>query len=166
MVITDETIHVDRTEPTTSPRRRTLRRLGIGAAIVVAPFAFVAFVESAHPAGSDQQHEPVPRTRDGIVHDLVARGVVPAATLDNGTEITGAGFDPARRSRDEVVRDLVARGVIPAATLDDGTQITSPALSPSRRTSDEIVRDLVARGVVPAATLDDGTQITSPTLER
>ena len=165
MVITDETIQVDRTESNTSPPRRILRRLGIGTAIVVAPFAFVAFVGSAHPAGSDQQHEPAPRTRDDIVRDLVARGVVPAATLDDGTQITGPGFEPAPRTRDDIVRDLVARGVVPAATLDDGTQITGPGFEPAPRTRDDIVRDLVARGVVPAATLDDGTQITSSTLE-
>ena len=53
--------------------------------------AFVAFVGSAHPTRSDQQHEPAPRTRDDIVRDLVARGVVPAATLDDGTQITGPG---------------------------------------------------------------------------
>jgi len=130
VVITDETVQVDRTESTTSPPRRILRRLGIGTAIVVAPFALVAFVGSAHPAGSDQQNEPAPRTRDDIVRDLVARGVVPAATLDDGTQITAAGFEPAPRIRDDIVRDLVARGVVPAATLDDGTQITSPMPEP------------------------------------
>ena len=163
MVITDEAIQVDRKASNTSPPRRYLRRLGIGAAIVVAPVALVAFVGSANPTTSDQQHELAPRTRDDIVRDLVARGVVPAATLDDGTQITGPGFEPAPRTRDDVVRDLVARGVVPAATLDDGTQITGPGFEPTPRTRDEIVRDLVARGVVPAATLDDGSQITSST---
>ena len=107
MVITDEAIQVDRTASNTSPPRRYLRRLGIGAAIVVAPVALVAFVGSANPTTSDQQHEPAPRTRDDIVRDLVERGVVPAATLDDGTQITGPGFEPTPRTRDEIVRDLV-----------------------------------------------------------
>jgi hypothetical protein len=67
----------------------------------------------------------VPRSRDDVVRDLVARGLVPAATLDDGTVITGPGLQPTR-THDDIVRDLVARGLVPAATLDDGTQITGP----------------------------------------
>ena len=66
-----------------------------------------------------------PRSRDDIVRDLVVRGLVPAATLDDGTQITRPGLQPTQ-TRDDVVRDLVARGLVPAATLDDGTQITGP----------------------------------------
>ena len=105
------------------------------------------------------------RTRDDIVRDLVARGVVPAATLDDGTQITSPRSHPAQRTRDDIVRDLVERGLVPAATLDDGTQITGPAPAPAPRTRDDIVRDLVERGLVPAAILDDGTQITSRSLD-
>ena len=32
-----------------------------------------------------------PRSRDDVVRDLVERGLVPAATLDDGTQITGPG---------------------------------------------------------------------------
>ena len=160
----DETIQVDRTPSNTPPRRRFLRRLGIGTAIVRRPGRVgrvrrerrsddvrpTARAGTTHPrrhrprsrrtrrrsgrharrrnADHRPGFEPAPRTRDDIVRDLVARGVVPAATLDDGTQITGPGFEPAPRTRDDIVRDLVARGVVPAATLDDGTQITSPAL--------------------------------------
>ena len=131
MVITEEAIQVDRTPANTPPRRRGRRLFGIGAAIVVvAAVALVAVVESSGPTRSDQTPEPAPLTRDDIVRDLVDRGVVPAATLDDGTQITSPALAPAPRTRDDIVRDLVERGVVPAATLDDGTQITSPALAP------------------------------------
>jgi hypothetical protein len=67
----------------------------------------------------------VPRSRDDVVRDLVARGLVPAATLDDGTQIAGPGLQPTR-THDDIVRDLVARGLVPGATLDDGTVITGP----------------------------------------
>lgn len=88
--------------------------------------------ESVGDAKDNPAYGPVtpiePRTRDDILRDLVARGVVPAATLDDGTLITGPALAP--RTRDDIVRDLVARGVVPAATLDDGSQITSRSLEP------------------------------------
>ena len=58
------------------------------------------------------------------MRELVARGFVPAATLDNGSHITSGTSDPAPRSQDEVVRELVARGLVPAATLEDGSEVT------------------------------------------
>ena len=66
------------------------------------------------------------RLGDDVIHGHlgVERGLVPAATLDDGTQITRAGLRP--RTRDEVIRDLVERGLVPAASLDDGTQITQP----------------------------------------
>ena len=134
MVITDETIQVDRTSsntPSNAPPRWPFRRLlGIGTAIVVAAIALVVIVESSGPTSSDQTPEPAPRTHDEIVRDLVVRGLVPAATLDDGTQIISPALAPAPRTRDEIVRDLVARGLVPAATLDDRTQIISPALAP------------------------------------
>ena len=130
MVITDETIQVDRTPSNTPPRRPIRRLLGIGTAIVVAAVALVAVAENSGPTRSDQTPEPARHTDDEIVRDLVARGVVPAATLDDGTQIISPALASAPRSRDEIVRDLVARGVVPAATLDDGTQIIRPALAP------------------------------------
>ena len=134
MVITDETIQVDRTSsntPSNAPPRWPFRRLlGIGTAIVVAAIALVVIVESSGPTSSDQTPEPAPRTRDDVVRDLVDRGLVPAATLDDGTQIISPALAPAPRTRDDIVRDLVARGLVPAATLDDGTQIISPALAP------------------------------------
>ena len=171
MVITDEAIQMDRPSSTQTASEansaavrdrhgdRCVRRRGLVA------LGLVAVVETSGPTRSDQTPEPAPRTRDDIVRDLVARGVVPAATLDDGTHITSPALTPAPRTRDDIVRDLVARGVVPAATLDDGTQIAGPGFEPAPRTRDDIVRDLVARGVVPAATLDDGTQITSPAPE-
>jgi hypothetical protein len=130
MVITDETIQVE--TPSNTPPRRTIRRiLAIGAAIVfVVVGALVAAVQSPGPTQSDQLQEPASRSRDEIVRDLVTRGVVPAASLDDGTQISGPALAPAPRTGDEIVRDLVARGVVPAASLDDGSQITGPALTP------------------------------------
>jgi hypothetical protein len=131
MVITEETIQAD-TAPSTTPTRRPIRRgLAIGAAVVVvAGAAFVAAAQTDGPAPADELQQTRPQSRDEIVRDLVARGVVPAASLDDGTEIRGPGLAPVERSRDEIFRDLVARGVVPAATLDDGTEITGPAISP------------------------------------
>src|SRR6478609_6201446 len=83
---------------------------------------------SAGPARPDGTRAPVSRSRDDVVRDLVARGIVPAATLDDGSQITSRALAGASRSRDDVVRDLVARGIVPAATLDDGSQIVGPAL--------------------------------------
>jgi hypothetical protein len=83
---------------------------------------------AAGPARSDRTITRASRSRDDVVRDLVIRGIVPAATLDDGTQITSRALALASRSRDDVVRDLVARGVVPAATLDDGTQISSRSL--------------------------------------
>jgi hypothetical protein len=95
MVITDETIQVDRTPSNTPPRRPIRRLLGIGTAIVVvAAVALVAVVERSGPTRSDQTPETAPRTRDDIVRDLVERGLVPAATLDDGTQITSPALAP------------------------------------------------------------------------
>jgi hypothetical protein len=94
MVITDEAIQVDRTPSNTPPRRPIRRLLGIGTAIVVVAVASVAVVEISGPTRSDQTPESASRTRDEIVRDLVARGVVPAATLDDGTQITSPALAP------------------------------------------------------------------------
>ena len=165
--------------------RRPNRRRGIvigAACLVVAGATVFALVDGSgvsdsrdvpritvdltvRDAGSEQGvAEPNPvqpgRSRDDVVRDLVHRGVVPAATLDDGTQITRPGLQPTR-TRDEIVRDLVERGLVPAATLGDGTQVARLALNP-RRNLDDVIRNLVARGLVPAATLEDGTQITRP----
>ncbi|MEY2582096.1 MAG: hypothetical protein QOE09_1945 [Ilumatobacteraceae bacterium] len=92
---------------------------------------------TAQDAGNDQaiaEPNPVqaPRSRDDVVRDLVERGLVPAATLDDGTQITRPGVQPTP-TRDDVVRDLVERGLVPAATLDNGTQITRPRIAGRRR---------------------------------
>ena len=85
---------------------------------------------SPPPPSTTEPRSPDPAcdrhaTHDDIVRDLVARGLVPGATLDDGTQITGPGLRPTR-THDDIVRDLVERGLVPAATLDDGTQITRP----------------------------------------
>ncbi len=131
MVITDETIQVDRTTSNTPPRGPIRRLVGIGTVfVVVAAVAFFAVVETSGPTRSDQTPESAPRTRDDIVRDLVARGLVPAATLDDGTQVIGPALASAPRTHDDIVRDLVAHGLVPAATLDDGTQVIGPALEP------------------------------------
>jgi hypothetical protein len=54
------------------------------------------------------------------VRELVERGFIPAATLEDGSQVTSG----QARSQDDVVRDLVARGLVPAATLDDGSEVS------------------------------------------
>ena len=131
MVITEEIVQVDRTPSNTpntpnTPRRSPTRRLlGIGTAIVVAAVASIAVVASSGPTQSDKTPVQAPRTRDDIVRDLVARGLVPAETLDDGTHITSPALAPAPRTRDDIVRDLVARGVSPSPPST--TEPRSPA---------------------------------------
>ncbi len=96
MAITDEIIQVDRT-PSNTPHRRPIRRLlriGTTAAVVVATVALVAVGERSGPTRSDQTLGRASRTRDDVVRDLVDRGLVPAATLDDGTQITGPALAP------------------------------------------------------------------------
>ena len=127
-MITERT-NQDRSSTSTS--RRPVRWLPgmVGVMLVVVTgVASVPIAAGAGPARSDRTVPPASRSRDDVVRDLVARGIVPAATLDDGTQITSRAHALAFRSRDDVVRDLVARGIVPAATLDDGTQISSRAL--------------------------------------
>jgi hypothetical protein len=130
MVIIDEIIQVDRTPSTTPPRRPVRRLLAIGAAIVVAAVALIAVVEGSGQTTSDRTPEPELRTNDDIVRDLVNRGLVPAAALEDGTQIAGPALAPASRTRDDIVRDLVNRGLVPAAALEDGTRITVATPAP------------------------------------
>ena len=170
MTITDEGVQLDSAAHTTAatehsaedtptrvrPSKRNIA--AIGAAIVVAAGLAVVAVQISGSTRSDGT--PVPASRsDDIVRDLVEHGVVPAATLGDGSHITGTPLDATSQSHDEFVRDLVARGLVPAATLEDGSQITSGDARPRSQSHDEFVRDLVARGLVPAATLDDGTEV-------
>jgi hypothetical protein len=122
MLTIDDRTEVDDTSSPTSPpaslptprRRRTRRIATIAAAtLVVAGVAGVAAIRSADSS-------PVERSQDDNVRDLVERGLVPAASLSDGTEISGSRDDAVR---DDAVRDLVERGLVPAATLSDGTQI-------------------------------------------
>jgi len=134
--------------------------LVLTAAIVVAAITALGLVAARdHETQSDLQPVHSSQSRDEAVRRLVERGQVPAAQLDDGTQITSKPRQPL--TRDQIVRQLVARGLVPAATLDDGTQIAGE-IARSVRFRDEIVRQLVARGLIPAATLDDGTQVTGP----
>ena len=127
-MLTERTIQ-DRSTSTSTSRRPVRWLHGIaGAMLVVTAVASVPVVASAGPARSDRTVTPASRSRDDVVRDLVNRGIVPAATLDDGTQISSRALALASRSRDDIVRDLVARGIVPAATLDDGTQIASRAL--------------------------------------
>ena len=78
-----------------------------------------------------QRADPAPRTQDEVVRDLVSRGLVPAATLDDGSQII------CRRrihdEQDEVVRELVERGLVPAAPCSTtGSQSVSALHRPGR----------------------------------
>ena len=96
----------------------------VAASTAVQPPARDAVGERAAPLPNQVQ---TPRSGRNAVRSLVERGLVPAATLDDGTQIIGSALRP---TRDDVVRSLVERGLVPAATLDDGTRITRSVLRP------------------------------------
>src|SRR5215218_459871 len=106
MVITKDSIHA---EPTTiqAPRRTSVRnKLAAGAAMVVlAAGVAIAVVQTTGSTQSDQTR-PAHRSSDELVSDLVDRGLVPAASLDDGSQISGSALKPSARTRDDVVRDL------------------------------------------------------------
>jgi ferric-dicitrate binding protein FerR (iron transport regulator) len=116
MLTIDAHTEVDQTPPAT-PRRKPSRRIAriAAATLVVAGVAGVAVVRNADSS-------PVPRSQDDAVRELVEEGFVPAATLSDGTHVTGSRV--ATRSHDHYVGELVDRGLVPAATLSDGTPIT------------------------------------------
>ena len=148
MIIEEEVLESSAAKSAASHRPNRRRALVIGAATLAVAGATVFAVvigsnasdsrdaprttinPTAQDAANDEaiaepnQVQGGSRSRDDVVRDLVERGLVPAATLDDGTQITRAGLRPTR-TRDEVIRDLVERGLVPAASLDDGTQITA-----------------------------------------
>ncbi len=148
MVIDEEVMESNAAVSAASRRPRRRRAVVIGAATLAVAGAMVVAVLIASGA-SDSRDAPrttvsptvpdavneqpiaeptqvqAPSSRDEVVRDLVERGLIPAATLDDGTQIARLVLHP-RRTLDDVLRDLVERGLIPAATLDDGTQITRP----------------------------------------
>ncbi|HZB39583.1 MAG TPA: hypothetical protein VE487_01380 [Ilumatobacter sp.] len=171
MVITDDTLQAEQAafdglagDPRTKiggARRppggkRTGRVVAIGAGIVVLSTGILLAGTRSGDSNAPDQPAPASRPSDDVVRDLVERGVVPAATLGDGSPVTAKTQDPTSQIPDAVVRDLVARGVVPAATLGDGSQVANLPATPSR---DQAVRELVAQGLVPAATLDDGSQV-------
>ncbi|HEX6657774.1 MAG TPA: hypothetical protein VF065_06820 [Ilumatobacter sp.] len=141
-----------------APQRKKTRGIAVAsAAILVAGIvAAVAVVQDGGDAPQpDITAAPANPSSDAAVRSLVERGVVPAASLDDGSQVVGRRL--ATPSQDDVVRVLVERGLVPAASLDDGSQVANPSAA---RSQDEIVRDLVERGLVPAATLADGSEVT------
>jgi hypothetical protein len=164
MVMTEE-IHDEivetEAEQSPAPQRKKTRGIAVaGAAILVA--GIVAAVAVVQDGGDAPQPDitvapPANPSSDAVVRSLVERGVVPAASLEDGSQITAETPDPEPRSQDEIVSDLVERGLVPAASLDDGSEVGNPSAA---RSQDEVVRDLVARGLVPAATLEDGSEVT------
>ena len=128
--IREEIIEADAAQPP-SPRRKRTLGIAAGAAILVA--GIVAAVAVAQGGGDSSQPEitaaPASPSSDAFVRSLVESGAVPAASLDDGSQIAGKALDPTTQSQDEVVRNLVAQGFVPAASLDDGSQITGGARS-------------------------------------
>jgi hypothetical protein len=116
MLTIDAHTEVDQTPPATPRRKpsRTIARIA-AATLVVAGVAGVAVVRNADSS-------PVTRSQDDAVRELVEEGFVPAATLSDGTHVTGSRV--ATRSHDHYVGEHVERGLVPAATLSDGTRIT------------------------------------------
>jgi hypothetical protein len=95
MVITEESIQADSAPSITSTRRPIRRGLAIGAAVVVvAGAALVAAAQTDGPTSPNELQQTRSQSRDETVRDLVARGVVPAASLDDGTEISGPAITP------------------------------------------------------------------------
>ena len=112
--------------PPEHARRGTSRIVLLCAMVVVLASAVGAAVVVARDARTPEHPRPAPssQSRDETVRDLVERAVVPAASLDNGSQILNDELATAPPSRDDIVRDLVERGLVPAAKLDDGSQIT------------------------------------------
>ena len=164
MVITEEVIEAEAeaeaapSAPSAAPHRNAKRYIVAGgAAILVA--GIVGAIALVQDGGDSSQPDVTALlanpSNDAAVRELVERGLVPAASLEDGSQVVGR--QPAAPSQDEIVRDLVERGLVPAASLDDGSQVANQSTA---RTQDEVVRDLVARGLVPAATLEDGSEVT------
>ena len=87
-------------------RGGTFQRLGIGAAIVVAPVAFVLpLVGSSNPTTSDQQHELAPRTRDDIVWDIVG------AQCRSGGQARRRNADHRSRFRTDATHDSMTSAI-------------------------------------------------------
>jgi hypothetical protein len=157
----DDTIRDD--EPAHEvPRRSPFRKVVVTVAFAVT--ACIAVGVAVTQARGPDVSEPAARSRDDVVRELVDSGIVPAASLDDGSRIVGRAL--ALQLRDDAVRELVASGLVPAATLSDGTGIVGSALGRRSSGSDDVVRELVASGAVPAATLSDGTEIVSPALQQ
>ena len=130
-MIIEEELHESTTASVTTPRRPNRRQAWVlgAATLVAAGTAIVAAVGLNRDETESRDAPPVtmdPTHQDAVVRNLVDRGVVPAASLSDGTQITAN--DRQARTRDDVVRDLVDRGLVPAASLSDGTQVTSPAM--------------------------------------
>jgi hypothetical protein len=139
----DQVDQADQADYAAPSRSHKGRNFIVGGALLVAgALAVVAVVESGNSTKSDPAPTPIstPKvssaSRDDAVRVLVDSGVVPAASLDDGSQIGAPGA-----SRDDAVRVLVDSGVVPAASLDDGSQIGSPTT----------LRDSTANGHVPPA---------------
>ena len=84
MSTNDATIQAERTRSYAPSRVPTRRMIAVGAtALVAATVMLVAFVQSSDRELVRSVQQPAPQTRDDIVQDLVDRGLVPAATLED-----------------------------------------------------------------------------------
>lgn len=103
-MIIEEELQESTTAAATAPRRPNRHRaLILGAATIVAAGAALTAVavdrdaaQTSDPADVSLGTEHAgpglggdPRRRDDVIRDQVARGLVPAATLSDGTQITG-----------------------------------------------------------------------------
>jgi hypothetical protein len=84
MAINNAAIQAERTASYAPNRQPTGKTIAIAAtAVVVAVVTLVAFAQRSGPEIVRPTQQPAPQSRDAIVQDLVDRGLVPAATLDD-----------------------------------------------------------------------------------
>src|SRR5262245_21107960 len=106
----NETIHAGQLSPEATRRAPSGKVLaGATAALIAATFGgFLVGRSTGGASTADNTPAVTPHANEAVLRDLVERGIVPAATLEDGTQIVAR--QPTARTTDEVVADLVDQG--------------------------------------------------------